>query len=876
MSYGVLNGQTGVNKIALSRTILPISNIVGGSGVAAGATPNTFTVAELSLHQVDLDLQMSSPTNDTPFTLQLWNVTTNTLIQSRNGTAPQQSWASDMYFGFEWNNLSNTDEYAFYIVPNISVALNGYCLLLQDLNFRAVVQEFGGAGVGPGTVGKIAKFTGIGSIGDSIMTEAATTISVAGAVSLAGTDATTFMQFTDGQNVPVSAANQGRIRYNTALQTFQFSENTGAWTDLSGVGPGTVNRLAKFATANTVGDSSVSDTGTDVTQTQTVAVAGSPTAWTLTAAAHTTLAASTEATDVNYDLARTVQWATGDFGIQRAFRIQNPTYAFVGASTISTAATFSIDGPPQNGLNAAITEPLSLWVETGMTRLGGGVTVVGAPSNFITQSIATTGSPTILQVTGAAHTTLTASVEAPDVSFRLARIVQFATGDIATQRAFLVEAPTYAFVGASTITNAATVYITGAPITGANATLTNSYALYSGGLVAGGTGADAEWKFGIAPTAFSKADTAGSDVVIRTRDANSTSTFAVAPTAVLADYTLDGTYGNFTSTGAHGLVAGQTVVIAGFTDNNFNGTFTVYDTPTATTFRVVNALAGVCTVIGTMTATTARNGGSLILQAGVGVSGGIQGTVQCPSAGVVSSTVIGLMATAFVPGTDSVTIGSYARATEANGIAIGAFACAIGSAEGICAGSNSKVDSDYATAIGPYTEGIGLESTALGVGAITNLANTLNIAGLDIVQKYNALKWNALGNNISRPNVIYGEFVDLLATSTVTFTMPVGSHVWIEEVGMIITDLNLDGGALTAQPTCSYGITGNNDKYLAPTLMTLLDAEFTRERFSTLLADVGETSLTMEITLAGTIAGGGAAKSYKGRPYWVVRAVEDE
>jgi hypothetical protein len=180
---------------------------------------------------------------------------------------------------------------------------------------------------------------------------------------------------TDGQNVPVSSANQGRIRYNAALQTFEFSENGGAWADLSGVGPGTVNRLSKFSTTTTIGDSSISDTGTSVTQTQTVATTGSPTAWLLTAAAHTTLTAGTEAIDVYYNLARTVQFATGAITTQRAVVFTAPTYAFVAASTITSTATVSIAGAPVQGANATLTNAYALWIQSGTTNIGGGLMV---------------------------------------------------------------------------------------------------------------------------------------------------------------------------------------------------------------------------------------------------------------------------------------------------------------------------------------------------------------------------------------------------------------------------------------------------------------------------------------------------------------------
>ena len=91
--------------------------------------------------------------------------------------------------------------------------------------------------------------------------------------------------------------------------------------------------------------------------------------------------------------------------------------------------------------------------------------------------VRTTGSPNLVVVTGPAHTSLTASTEATDINFNLARTVQFATGALTTQRAMRIQAPTYGFVGASTLSHASTVSITGAPVKGTNTTLTNTSAL---------------------------------------------------------------------------------------------------------------------------------------------------------------------------------------------------------------------------------------------------------------------------------------------------------------------------------------------------------------------------------------------------------------
>lgn len=115
-------------------------------------------------------------------------------------------------------------------------------------------------------------------------------------------------------------------------------------------------------------------------------------------------------------------------------------------------------------------------ITTGTQTIAGAKTFTG--NTVLTQTVATTGSPNLLVLTGASHTTLTASTEATDVNFNLARTVQFSTGALTTQRAMRIQAPTYSFVGASTITTASTLSISGAPVAGTNATITNAYSLY--------------------------------------------------------------------------------------------------------------------------------------------------------------------------------------------------------------------------------------------------------------------------------------------------------------------------------------------------------------------------------------------------------------
>jgi hypothetical protein len=313
---------------------------------------------------------------------------------------------------------------------------------------------------------------------------------------------------------------------------------------------GTQNSAINIAQAGSGPAINVTEAATILSGTQGVQTSGSPTALLITGAAHTTLTLSTEATDINFDLARNVEWATGALALQRFFRIQAPTMDFVGASVVDRAATLAISGGPVAGANATITQSAALFIESGQiigpagtaalptygfttTGLGmrkgagasiafpisaldrmrltsgqlealglgsvaspwlaqgtGGNTGFFWPSSVIAavsanatetqrwentgtslnQVISTTGSPTLFLATGAAHTTLTASTEAPDVDFNLRRTVQFATGAITLQRAVLIQQPTYAAVGASVISRAATLGVEAGPAAGANVT----------------------------------------------------------------------------------------------------------------------------------------------------------------------------------------------------------------------------------------------------------------------------------------------------------------------------------------------------------------------------------------------------------------------
>jgi hypothetical protein len=95
---------------------------------------------------------------------------------------------------------------------------------------------------------------------------------------------------------------------------------------------------------------------------------------------------------------------------------------------------------------------------------------------LLAQVVNAGGVPRSLQVIQAANTAITASTETNGVIFDFGATQEWATGALGFSRSFFVTAPTYAFVGASVLSNAITMHIEGAPSTGANATFDNSIA----------------------------------------------------------------------------------------------------------------------------------------------------------------------------------------------------------------------------------------------------------------------------------------------------------------------------------------------------------------------------------------------------------------
>jgi hypothetical protein len=94
----------------------------------------------------------------------------------------------------------------------------------------------------------------------------------------------------------------------------------------------------------------------------------------------------------------------------------------------------------------------------------------------VTQTATATGALTGIVYTGAVNTNQTLSTEIPALTLTTAGR-EWATGALTTQREVLITQPVYSFVGVSTITNAATLGIAGAPVKSTNATITNTHGI---------------------------------------------------------------------------------------------------------------------------------------------------------------------------------------------------------------------------------------------------------------------------------------------------------------------------------------------------------------------------------------------------------------
>lgn len=251
-------------------------------------------------------------------------------------------------------------------------------------------------------------------------------------VTILGDGTTQFItpaSWTTGAAITAAAYQVGRDNAGTNLM--RVNAPTGSQVTLG------INGVSYLSTAST---------GTTITQ--AISTTGSPSLLTLTAAAHTTLTASTEVTDVNINLARTIGITGGALTTNRSVRIQSPTIAFTSSTTLTNACTVDISGPPTSGnANTNITNPSTLRLGSGNATYISSASLNYSNIVCLAHTITLTGTTQVTTAAGGVH--------------------QLSLGVITVTDSSSV-----------TMDQAATLYIAGAPAAGGSVTITNPYALW--------------------------------------------------------------------------------------------------------------------------------------------------------------------------------------------------------------------------------------------------------------------------------------------------------------------------------------------------------------------------------------------------------------
>lgn len=166
-----------------------------------------------------------------------------------------------------------------------------------------------------------------------------------------------------------------------------------------------------------------------------------------------------------------IQTRNNGSALADAFSIINNTG---GGATKVVAPTSAVLGLGSSATNSYV---LSIASNRGLLSVSGAASIFGETFS-VAGTAATSGAHVgFLFSNTMSNTGQTASTEI--IGFSVLGITrQWATGAITTQREHVFAAPTYSFVGASTVTTTATVAIPSAPIAGTNATFTNSYAFW--------------------------------------------------------------------------------------------------------------------------------------------------------------------------------------------------------------------------------------------------------------------------------------------------------------------------------------------------------------------------------------------------------------
>ena len=227
-----------------------------------------------------------------------------------------------------------------------------------------------------------------------------------------------------------------------------INEGGSASMDFRVEGDTRANLLFVDASQDNVGIGAAPTSGYLLHVNQAASTSGSPSAFVVTGGAHTGLATSTEAIDVLFDLARTVQFTGAPATTQRAIYVESPTYASSSAGQVlSNPVTFDIGSAPAPGTNMRFESPRALRVGMDAVNLGTAsgnfnYTCVGIGNHTVTVS----GNNTLSVVPG---------------------IAALSVGQVTVTSA-----------NATTFDATASIYVGGPPVDAGSAVLTNAYALW--------------------------------------------------------------------------------------------------------------------------------------------------------------------------------------------------------------------------------------------------------------------------------------------------------------------------------------------------------------------------------------------------------------
>jgi len=136
-----------------------------------------------------------------------------------------------------------------------------------------------------------------------------------------------------------------------------------------------------------------------------------------------------------------------------------PTFTDSSAGTLTVAATEFFNGPPVAAGSLIITTPWTIYVNAGNCYFGGGVEVGGAAYS--------------LGALPSGATTIGAAAYSPAQTYTVT-----GTNTATNFQAYYFGIPTFTDSSAGVVTNAATVFINGAPVAAGSITLTNKWSLY--------------------------------------------------------------------------------------------------------------------------------------------------------------------------------------------------------------------------------------------------------------------------------------------------------------------------------------------------------------------------------------------------------------